>query len=162
MENKETEWTFVESLKQYENDPEFVAEGLAMEFVEQMLECMERKGVSQSGLAEKMGVSRAYISRILDARPNMTLLTMAKISIALGLKPDVCLDAEKWKQRAPVTGRPKAAVQKGKPSVSPKSPSTEDLYQYPVKRKTQPGRKDVLVVREKAGKPKYATAKRKL
>ena len=81
---------------EYANDPEYVAEGLAIKVTEEMLECLELKGVSQSWLADQMGVSRAHISRILNARPNMTLLTIAKIAVALGVKPDVCLDSEPW------------------------------------------------------------------
>jgi len=79
--------------QEYAKDPEFVAEGMAIKITEEMLECLERKGLSQSWLAEKMGVSRAHVSRILNARPNMTLMTIAKIAIALDVIPDVCLDS---------------------------------------------------------------------
>jgi transcriptional regulator with XRE-family HTH domain len=83
--------------QEYTNDPGYVAEGLAIKVTEEMLECLELKGLNQSWLADQMGVSRAHVSRILNARPNMTLLTIAKIAVALNVKPDVCLDSESWR-----------------------------------------------------------------
>ncbi len=77
------------------NDPEFIAEGLSIKIVEEMLQHLKDKGLNQSWLAEQTGVSRAHISKILNAQPNMTLLTIAKIAVALGVKPDVTLDSEK-------------------------------------------------------------------
>jgi plasmid maintenance system antidote protein VapI len=89
--------TLEKYIHEYANDPEFIAEGLAIKVTDEMLECLEQKGLSQSWLAEKMGVSRALISRILNAPPNMTLLTIAKIAVALGTTPDVCLNSEPWR-----------------------------------------------------------------
>jgi transcriptional regulator with XRE-family HTH domain len=75
--------------EEYANDPEFVAEGLSMKVVELMLKLLNTKGLNQSWLAKEMGVSRAHISKILNAQPNMTFLTFSKIAIALGVEPDV-------------------------------------------------------------------------
>jgi len=97
MANHDPGITLERYAQEYANDPEFVAEGLAIKVTEEMLECLGQKGLSQSWLAEQMGVSRAHVSRILNARPNMTLLTIAKIAVALGIKPDVCLDTESWR-----------------------------------------------------------------
>ena len=67
------------------DDPEFVAEGLAMEFAEQIAHTMKNQGVTKAELGRRLGVSRAYTTRILDAPPNLTLLSMAKVALALGL-----------------------------------------------------------------------------
>ncbi len=83
--------------KEYSEDPEFIAQGLALKVTEEMLQCLDEKGVSQTELADQMEVSRAHISHILRAKPNMTLLTIAKIAVALKVKPDVCLDTEPWR-----------------------------------------------------------------
>lgn len=91
MVSNDLDLTLERDIKEYANDPEFIAEGLSIKVVEEMLECLEKRGLSQSWLAEKMGVSRAHISRILNAAPNMTLLTIAKIAVALELTPDVSL-----------------------------------------------------------------------
>lgn len=97
MVSRDTKMTLETYAQDYANDPEFVAEGLAIKVTEEMLECLEQKKHSQTWLAEQMGVSRAHVSRILNARPNITLLTIAKIAVALGVKPDVCLDTEPWR-----------------------------------------------------------------
>jgi len=97
MFNHNPERTLEIYAQEYASDPEFIAEGLAIKVTEEMLECLERKNLNQSWLAEQMGVSRAHVSRILNARPNMTLLTISKIAVALGVKPDICLDTEPWR-----------------------------------------------------------------
>ncbi|MEK6704592.1 MAG: helix-turn-helix transcriptional regulator [Bdellovibrionota bacterium] len=94
MSNNKTAMTLERYAQEYENDPEFIAEGLSIKVIEEMLDRLEQKKLSQSWLAQQMGVSRAHISRILNAPPNMTLLTLAKIAVALGVRPDVCLNAE--------------------------------------------------------------------
>jgi antitoxin component HigA of HigAB toxin-antitoxin module len=96
--------------QEYANDPEFVAEGLAIKVTEEMLECLELKGRKRTWLADQMGVSRAHVSRILNARPNMTLLTIAKIAVALKVKPDVCLDSEPWRFNWSNPTPPKASI----------------------------------------------------
>ena len=93
MVSSDTELILERYSNEYAKDAEFIAEGLAIKITEEMLERLEKKGFNQSWLAEKMGVSRERISRILNARPNMTLLTIAKIAVALDVQPDVCLDA---------------------------------------------------------------------
>jgi transcriptional regulator with XRE-family HTH domain len=95
---------------EYANDPEYVAEGLAIKVTEEMLECLELKGLNQSWLADQMGVSRAHVSRILNARPNMTLLTIAKIAVALNVRPEVCLNSEPWRLNWSNPISPKASV----------------------------------------------------
>ena len=110
MVNRDPRMTLERYAQEYANDPEFVAEGLAIKVTEEMLECLELKNLNQSWLAGQMGVSRAHVSRILNARPNMTLLTIAKIAVALGVKPDVCLDSESWRFNWTNPVRPKASV----------------------------------------------------
>jgi transcriptional regulator with XRE-family HTH domain len=80
--------------QEYANDPEFIAEGLSIKIIEEMLECLKNKGLNHSWLAQQMGVSRAHISKILNAPSNMTLLTIAKIAVALGVGVDICLKPE--------------------------------------------------------------------
>ena len=80
--------------RDYESDPEFIAEGLSTRVIEEMLRLLEQKGKNRSWLAEKMGVSRAHVSRMLKAPPNMTLLTIAKVAIALEVTPSVSLGVD--------------------------------------------------------------------
>jgi plasmid maintenance system antidote protein VapI len=94
MKGNEVEMELERYAKEYENDPEFIAEGLSIKVVEEMLKYMDKQKLNQSWMAQKMGVSRAHISKILNAPSNMTLLTIAKIAVALSSKPDICLNAE--------------------------------------------------------------------
>ena len=67
-------------------DPAFQAELAQAFFVEDLLRAQERAGVSLAQLAAKVGVSRQYMSRIVneDRATNFTIESMAKITAALG------------------------------------------------------------------------------
>lgn len=58
-------------------------EGAVLYFTASMLARMKELGITRSDLAKKMGVSRAYISRVLQGTTNFTLESMVKIAIAL-------------------------------------------------------------------------------
>ena len=80
-----------ELVSDYQNDAEFIAETMALRFAEEVARRIEARGVSRAQLARNMGVSRAYITRILDAPPNLTLQSIAKIALALHMKPELRL-----------------------------------------------------------------------
>ena len=78
----------------YERDPDFLAEGLSIGIIENSLQVMKQKGISRADLAREMGVPKSQISRIFNAPPNLTLLTIARIAVALGVEPRALLDTE--------------------------------------------------------------------
>ena len=80
-----------ESVSGYEQDASYIAETMALRFAEEVARRIEAKGISRAQLARNMGVSRAYITRILDAPPNLTLQSIAKIALALDMKPELGL-----------------------------------------------------------------------
>lgn len=47
---------------------------------------MKHLGLSKSDLAKRMGVSLQSLSKLLNSQPNMTLKTIAKFELALGIK----------------------------------------------------------------------------
>lgn len=53
------------------------------------LDAREPQGMSRAALAERMGVSKSQVSRLLGAQSNTTLLTVAKAALALGLSEAV-------------------------------------------------------------------------
>jgi len=117
MANHDVNMILERYAQEYANDPEFIAEGLSIKVIEEMLQCLEQRKLSQTWLAQKMGVSRAHVSRILNAPPNMTLLTIAKIAVALGVTPDVCVNAQSWRSReAPAVVA--NAIETGSPIVA--------------------------------------------
>ena len=78
----------------YADDPDFIAEGMAIAILEDALRIMRDRGLTRSELANRMGVSRANISRLFNAPPNLTLRTIAQLAVALKVRPSVCLDSE--------------------------------------------------------------------
>ena len=78
-------------LSNLSHDPEFVADGLALALAEEIAKAMKDSGVSNAELARRMKVSRSYVTRILDAPPNLTLMSISKVALALGLTPEVRL-----------------------------------------------------------------------
>ena len=78
-------------LSEYKQDPEYVAEELALRIAEDAARIMHQKGLNRSQLARQMGVSRAYVTRFFDAPPNMTLRSIARLALALGAFPEMRL-----------------------------------------------------------------------
>lgn len=72
-----------------DSDPGFVAGYLKAQFVENVLQAMETKGLNKNALAAKLGKSRQYVGRILNETANFTIETMAEISCALEMRLEV-------------------------------------------------------------------------
>ena len=51
-----------------------------------MLDKMEELGLTQKAVAERMGCSQQYISRVLKGTENLSIETISKIESALGLQ----------------------------------------------------------------------------
>ena len=51
-----------------------------------MLDKMEELGITQKAVAERMGCSQQYISRVLKGSENLSIETIFKIESALGLQ----------------------------------------------------------------------------
>jgi transcriptional regulator with XRE-family HTH domain len=59
------------------------AEGASIRFTEDLVARMKASGLTRSALAEKIGSSPAYVTKILCGDTNFTLNSMAKIANAL-------------------------------------------------------------------------------
>lgn len=81
-----------ESLEEkFRDDPEFIAEKLALNVAAQIDLTMQRKGITRSELAKRIGTSTPYVSQVLNGTTNMTILTVCKLASAVGLEVDVQL-----------------------------------------------------------------------
>jgi transcriptional regulator with XRE-family HTH domain len=60
------------------------AEGASIRFTEDLVAFMKTSGLTRTALAEKIGSSPAYITKILRGDTNFTLDSMVKIATALG------------------------------------------------------------------------------
>jgi DNA-binding Xre family transcriptional regulator len=68
--------------------PEFEVEGLLLDLNAQLSAAMQMRDVSRSDLADRLGTSRAYVTKLLDGQENMTLKTLVRVANALEMKVD--------------------------------------------------------------------------
>lgn len=61
----------------------YKAQGVSLEFTEDLVRLMEAQKVNNSELAQRIGASPAYVTKILRGGTNFTLDTMVKIATAL-------------------------------------------------------------------------------
>lgn len=75
---------FEKALRECKATPEYDLERIKIEITESLVQAMADAGVSNAQLAERLGTSRAYITKILQGDVNFTLQTLVRISRALG------------------------------------------------------------------------------
>ncbi len=92
-----------ESVRKYDQDPDYVAELVALLIMEEAVRSMEAQGITRAQLAQRMGVSRAHVSRLFNAPPNLTLESIARLAIALGMRPRVTFVPTPHKQEDKTT-----------------------------------------------------------
>ncbi len=79
--------TYDKLIEEWENDPEFILEGLLVEITEQICHRMTELKVSRAELARLTGKKPTYISAILNhTKKNPTLLTLVEMAAALDLR----------------------------------------------------------------------------
>lgn len=79
---------------------EFHVAGVKIEIAEQIARMMEKRNVTQSDLARKLGKNRAYISKILKGTTNFTVETLVLIGRKLEAEWDFQLtDVERPERR---------------------------------------------------------------
>lgn len=85
---------FEEMLESFKGDIEFKLEGLKLDITERICELMEVRGINRKQLAELIGSSPAFITKILNGNSNFTLKTMLSLADVLG-----CELAVKFEQK---------------------------------------------------------------
>ncbi|HEY4723079.1 MAG TPA: helix-turn-helix transcriptional regulator, partial [Anaerolineae bacterium] len=69
--------THIETLiEKYSRDDEFIVDSLLIEISAQIADAMQGEGLSQSQLAERLGITKSYVSRLLHGTKNMTIRTL--------------------------------------------------------------------------------------
>jgi transcriptional regulator with XRE-family HTH domain len=76
-----------------ESDPAFQADFMKSLYVENVMQAMAEKGVSQSDLARRWGKSRQYLHKLLneDKRINFTIETMVELAMLLNRRLEMHL-----------------------------------------------------------------------
>jgi transcriptional regulator with XRE-family HTH domain len=75
---------FKAMLDRAEQRESFHVDGAKLELCEQIYVAMEENGVSEAELSRRLGVSRAYVNKILQGSANLTIESLVKIGRALG------------------------------------------------------------------------------
>ena len=69
-----------------------------------VLDILDERGLTQQDLADKMKVTRQYVSKILKGQENMTFETVDKLEKALGI--ELAEESEFRKKECPFAGTP--------------------------------------------------------
>ncbi len=73
---------------QVSHDPDYELYGVLLDVTEGIVKRMMEQGVRRTDLAERLGTSRAYVTKLLDGQENMTLRTLVRVANALDMKVD--------------------------------------------------------------------------
>lgn len=82
-----------QKIEEYEGHPDLITHQVLLDITEQIASQMLAKGVKKRDLAERLGVSRSYVTRMLEGTPNLTVRSLVRVSLALdcdlqiGLRP---------------------------------------------------------------------------
>ena len=106
--------------EEWKDDPDYIYEGLVLDFTEQVVAKMIATDTRRSQLAERLGTSRAYVTKLLDGQENMTLKTIVRVANALDLKVDLKLRPQ---DAAPRTKRQSVKTDRGSKAAAPKKRS---------------------------------------
>jgi transcriptional regulator with XRE-family HTH domain len=82
-----TEKWFEDKLETFER--ELYAEELILDLTEQIVAAMKELGVNRTELAARMGVSKAFVTKLLRGNTNITLKTMASLARSLGCNVNI-------------------------------------------------------------------------
>ena len=86
---------FYKALEEAKHHSPYYEEKLLLDVADRIIEEMDRSDISRVELAKRLGVSPAYITKILRGHANLTIESLAKIAFALGKKWEcVMVDAK--------------------------------------------------------------------
>lgn len=69
--------------------PEYWLESIQNELYNHVSAYMEKEGLNQSDLAKKLGVTKGYISQVLNGNFNFTLKKLIELSLSIGMIPNL-------------------------------------------------------------------------
>jgi transcriptional regulator with XRE-family HTH domain len=99
---------FNDKIKEFRGTIDYETEKVILALTEKIVEFMENNNDSRVELAKRLGVSKAFVTKILNGNPNLTIKSMVSIAIALEceLDIDICPEGVKvWKVYTPPTVR---------------------------------------------------------
>jgi len=75
--------SFSELYEEAERHEEYWIAGAILEFTESLVQEMQRQGLTRTELAKRLGVTPAYVTKLLRGQANFTLATMVRLARAL-------------------------------------------------------------------------------
>ena len=131
--------TFSELYRDAEEHEDYWTAGAILEFTESVVREMERQGVTRTELAERLGTTPAYVTKILRGRVNFTLATMVRLARALGSELHVRLGGSQGETMADVgDSLPSPAGRPGKVATAATRPAA--LRTQPTSHRKSPAR----------------------
>lgn len=124
MTHKSTAEWMKEKLERYKDTFDFKLEELILDITEEMCRAMEEKGIGRAELADELGVSRAFVSKLLNGTPNLTIKTLMKMTDALGRELSIKMPPSGFTTPhlyVPIKGKP----MEYKPSINEKTATWE-------------------------------------
>ncbi len=88
---------FKEVMNRIKEAPEFRVEQVKFEITEEICKQMKANSITRTELAEKLGSSKAYVTKMLRGSSNFTLETLVNIAAALGCELNVRMCPEGFK-----------------------------------------------------------------
>jgi plasmid maintenance system antidote protein VapI len=87
--NPKTVESFTEEFKKAHESVHFWTHFGILKFTEDILSRLESDGLSHTELAKRMGVSPAFVTKLINGKNNFTLRTMVRVALALGCETHV-------------------------------------------------------------------------
>jgi transcriptional regulator with XRE-family HTH domain len=87
--------------------PEYWFEGAQNELYNQVVRYMESEQINRTELAERLGVTKGYVSQILNGNFNYTLKRLIDLALAIGLVPRIEYQNLESMIKAEKTAKPK-------------------------------------------------------
>ena len=73
-------------------DPEYITENIQLQLYSEILEYMKDNNLSRKDLAEKLQVTKGYVSQILKGDIDFRISTIVKLCLAIGEVPKLNLE----------------------------------------------------------------------
>jgi len=93
--------SFSDLIEDAKTRDDYWIEDAVLGFTMQLHEEMQKQGLTRTELANRIGASQPYVTRILKGRENLTVATMVKLARAIGLKVHISLENAGAEEVAP-------------------------------------------------------------
>ena len=90
------------NLRELRKQPEFILTQLQNELYRELMAYMEKHGLNKKQMAERLGVSPAYVSQVLNGQFNFTVMKLVELSLAIDKVPVFRLEEPQGRARGVV------------------------------------------------------------